>query len=63
MIFGSQSSPADPLEVILCLLPGVVLDGRTIAAADPMDGLVMLYLSPEDVRGLILVSFTDIGLN
>lgn len=61
MILGSRSSPDDPLEFILFLDPGVVLDGRTIP--DGGGGFDMLFRSPDDVRGLVLVSFTEIGLN
>ena len=59
MIFGSHSSPCDPLEFILCLLPGVVLEGRTTNDGGGLD----MFLSPDEVLGRILVSFTEIGLN
>ena len=62
MIFGSHGSPPDPLELILCLDPGVVLDGRAMFEGG---GLDMNLSPPDDVRGLIRsrVSLTEMGRN
>lgn len=60
IILGSQSSPDDPRELILFLDPGVVLDGRGI----PDAGVGFdTFRSPDEVRGLVLVSLVGIGLN
>ena len=61
MIFGSHGSPPEPREFILCLPPGVVLEGRVILEED---GVFVMYLSPpDDVLGRVRVSFMGIGRN